>query len=284
MLERLRKHASPPMIVAIIALVFATTGSAIAASQLITGRDIARGTITASNLARSARRSLAGPRGRRGPEGAAGATGEMGPQGPAGSAGERGPQGAPGTPGGPQGERGLMGPTGPQGERGLQGPQGEQGVPGQTGEQGLPGQTVLDSSYNTTDVPIGPTEIYPLSSTAPDDNTQGAQMLYGPYGDFGELTPDRRYQVQVRVSFRGPTPAEPGEAYGIAKLFNGANLVDTIVTPDIPDDGNNSAQMTYVRVLQADSDARFHVRGGIRTDDPLTGAFASGDIIVTALP
>jgi hypothetical protein len=268
------------MIVAIIALVFATTGSAIAASQLITGRDIARGTITARNLARSARRSLAGPRGRRGPEGAAGATGELGARGPAGSAGERGPQGGKGDPG-PQGERGLQGATGPRGE---QGEQGVQGVAGPLGPPGPAGQTVLDSSYNVTDVPVSPTEIYPLSSTAPDDNTQGAGLLCCVYGDFGELAPDRRYEVQVRVSFRGPTPAEPGEAYGVAKLFNGANLVDTIVTPDIPDDGNNSAQMTYVRVLQTDADARFHLRGGIRTDDPLTGAFASGDIIVTALP
>jgi hypothetical protein len=83
-----------------------------------------------------------------------------------------------------------------------------------------------------------------------------------------------------------PTPAEPGEAYGVAKLFNGPNLVDTIFTPDIPHDEKNSAQMMYVRGLKTDSDpglVSFRLRGGIRTDDPLSGAIASGDILLTEM-
>jgi hypothetical protein len=94
-----RRHLSYSNVAATLALVFAMGGgTAIAAQKLITGEQIAKGTITADNIkAHSLRakdfkaRQL--PSGARGPAGPAGATGGTGP------AGTPGVPGAPGTPG-----------------------------------------------------------------------------------------------------------------------------------------------------------------------------------------
>lgn len=72
---------SPALVVALLALVVATGGSAVAAS-LITSAQIKDGTVQAKDLSAKARTSLrgkAGPRGPAGPAGGAGATGARGP-------------------------------------------------------------------------------------------------------------------------------------------------------------------------------------------------------------
>jgi hypothetical protein len=146
-------RVSPAMAVAVVAVVLAMSGSAFAAKQLITGRDIKKGSLTADLFSRSARKQLQGRTGKtgaQGPAGPVGQTGATGPQGPQGPQGERGPQGEKG-PAGPQGERGATGAQGPKGEKGDtgatgakgdkgdQGPQGLQGEKGDKGDQGEPG-------------------------------------------------------------------------------------------------------------------------------------------------
>jgi hypothetical protein len=80
-MKRLLRHRpSSGLVVAIVAVVLASTGSAIAASQ-ITSKQIKNGTIQLADISKSARKSLEGGRG---PEGAPGAPG---------------PAGAPGAPG-----------------------------------------------------------------------------------------------------------------------------------------------------------------------------------------
>jgi hypothetical protein len=107
----LRRRPSPALVVAIIALVVASAGTATAASVLIKrSSQVARGAINSGDLAndravklddltpatRLALQNDAGP---------AGPQGERGPQGPAGARGDRGPRGEDG-PRGPAGENG----------------------------------------------------------------------------------------------------------------------------------------------------------------------------------
>ena len=95
------RRPSPALVVAVVALVAALTGTATAASVLVvkrssqlangvvTGKKIKKRTITADRLAPGVLRNAA--------PGAAGAAGPAGPQGPAGPKGDAGPAGAPGT-------------------------------------------------------------------------------------------------------------------------------------------------------------------------------------------
>jgi Collagen triple helix repeat (20 copies) len=89
------RKPSPAMVVALIALFVALTGTATAGGLLITSRQIKNGTIQAVDInARTLRQlSRPGPTGPQGPEGA------PGPQGPLGPSGDRGPQGVQGPPG-----------------------------------------------------------------------------------------------------------------------------------------------------------------------------------------
>jgi hypothetical protein len=103
---RKRMHVSPATVIASLALVFAITGGAYAASKvLITS------TKQISPKVLKALRGNAGVNGVNGAAGANGAPGSGGPQGPAG-------------PGGPQGPQGVRGETGPKGESGKNGTTG----------------------------------------------------------------------------------------------------------------------------------------------------------------
>ncbi len=104
MLSALRKHISPATALAFVALVFAITGGAFAATG---GGGSSHATLTAS-AAKSKAKSKAGPRGPAGPKGATGATGPTGPAGPAGATGPQGPQGNAGS-NGSNGEPGKNG-------------------------------------------------------------------------------------------------------------------------------------------------------------------------------
>jgi hypothetical protein len=92
------------MFVAIAALVFATAGSAVAAS-LITSKQIKDGTIQTRDISKKARTQLkgktgaAGPRGPAGPKGDVGAKGETGASGASGASGAKGTDGTDGAPG-----------------------------------------------------------------------------------------------------------------------------------------------------------------------------------------
>lgn len=118
------KWPSPAMIVAIVALMVALSGSTYAATQF-SGSQIKNGTVTKAKLHKSVQRQLAkadrpGPRGARGLRGLPGEAGPMGPQGERGAVGPAGPLG----PAGARGERGLDGFSGPAGPAG---PRGEAG-------------------------------------------------------------------------------------------------------------------------------------------------------------
>jgi Collagen triple helix repeat (20 copies) len=123
MFSAIRRHVTPATTMAFVALVFAVTGGAFAATG---GGNSAHAPLTASAARSKAKsKAKAGPRGPAGPRGA---TGASGPAGPAGPVGATGPAGASG----PQGE------TGPEGKQGIQGVEGEKGANGAPGEEGSP--------------------------------------------------------------------------------------------------------------------------------------------------
>ena len=123
----LKRRPSSPMVVAFLALFLAVSGTATAA-KLITGKNIARSTITGKHVkdrslsARDFRGAIASRPGPAGPEGQRGLNGAKG---------ERGPQGDPG----------------PQGERGLPGEDGNDGAPGKDGAPGFNGVERRHSAF-----------------------------------------------------------------------------------------------------------------------------------------
>src|SRR3954464_14635548 len=86
-MKSLKSHLTPSgsMAVALVALLVAMSGSAVAAS-LITSKQIKDGTIQTKDLAKKARASLKGEPGRAGVPGPAGAVGPAGPKGDTGAA------------------------------------------------------------------------------------------------------------------------------------------------------------------------------------------------------
>lgn len=127
--RRFRYLPSPPMVVALTALLFATAGTAVAnhggphQAGVVNGLDVQNGSLTGADI-RNKSLTFAEFRGRP-------PTGKIGPRGPAGPAGANGQNGAQGQqgPGGPQG------PTGAQGLTGAQGPPGFAQLDRNVGEQ-----------------------------------------------------------------------------------------------------------------------------------------------------
>jgi Collagen triple helix repeat (20 copies) len=129
MFQRVTKHITPASVLALVALVFAITGGAFAASGG-SGNGPSHATLSAS-AAKAKKKSK--PQSTRGPAGPKGATGVAGAMGPAG------PQGAPGAAGaaGKEGPQGAKGGTGPEGQAGKEGQAGARGAQGNAGEAGM---------------------------------------------------------------------------------------------------------------------------------------------------
>ncbi len=102
MFHRVRKHLTPSMLIALLALVFAVTGGAFAATN---GGGKASNKLTAQTA-----KSKRGPRGPAGPAGAPGKEGKAGATGATGKEGAAGKEGPAGT------NASLLGPAGPAGE------------------------------------------------------------------------------------------------------------------------------------------------------------------------
>jgi hypothetical protein len=114
---RKRFHVTPSTVIATLALVFAMSGGAYAASKyVITSTKQISPKVLKSLKGANGKNGAAGPAGPAGAAGAgtAGAQGAQGAQGPQGPAGTNGEKGAPGTNGG-------VGPTGATGAQGATG-------------------------------------------------------------------------------------------------------------------------------------------------------------------
>ncbi|HST42658.1 MAG TPA: hypothetical protein VLK58_24265 [Conexibacter sp.] len=250
------------MVIAVVALVFATTGTAFAAKELITGRDIKNGSITTADLSRKTLRSLSGRRGPRGTNGSDGDPGFPGPTGPQGSTGERGGTGPVGPvgPAGPTGLAGSTGQTGRAGRDGAPGPQGDPGLEPVAGGDPLGFQTVT---------------VFPLRSGDRPDDAEGLELS-------GQVTLEAgvQYQIQASVEFTN-TAAESGVAYGIGEIReNGATIAGgTITTSAIPVDGVNSAQGSLSILYTSPGGGQLSLVGAIRSDT-FTAGEGNGRLIV----
>jgi hypothetical protein len=148
MFQRVRKHLTPATVMAFVALVFAVTGGAFAASgsggsspvkaSASTGR-----TASFTALVTKVKKKSKSMGGARGPAGPRGATGATGPVGPAGPAGLTGPAGAIG----PQGNTGATGVTGATGATGAAG----KSVTGPAGPEGVCAKEHCTLPSNTTE-------------------------------------------------------------------------------------------------------------------------------------
>jgi hypothetical protein len=110
MFSVIRRRVTYANVAVTLALVFAMSGGAYAASRYV---------ITSTKqISPKVLKALKGAGGKSGAQGPAGAAGAQGPQGPAGAKGEAGPQG-------------------PEGKEGKQGPEGKQGAKGEPGTTGF---------------------------------------------------------------------------------------------------------------------------------------------------
>ncbi len=143
MFSAIRKHLNPATALAFVALIFAMTGGAFAASSGGggTGAKVSDSTTRETPVATAAKskpKAKAGPRGPAGPAGKTGATGPAGAQGAQGAAGAQGPAGAKGE----TGPAGAQGPVGPAGAAGATGAEGKTGY-----AETLPSGKTLTGQY-----------------------------------------------------------------------------------------------------------------------------------------
>jgi hypothetical protein len=291
----LRANASPSMVVACIAVILAMTGSAFAASALITGADVKDGSLTRADLSGRTIRSL---KGRRGPRGRNGQDGFVGPEGPQGSTGERGPIGPQGIqgPAGPKGATGDTGRQGPQGIQGRTGDTGQQGPPGNDGAPGTPGQSLIGNAF------VGSTALgTPLASPGgPTTTSDGADLSTGASWP-NPLSPGQ-YLVHVQISVTDADAADGRVEYGVARLFLDSTPLDgttsdpdggsadgdtLLVTAALPDDARTPAQASGTFLINVgDNDASggetLSLRAAVQTDDT-NSANATARVIVTRI-
>ncbi|HEY5194271.1 MAG TPA: hypothetical protein VIJ39_10425 [Solirubrobacteraceae bacterium] len=170
MFSRIRRRLTYTNIAMTLALVFAMTGGAYAASKYVitSTKQISPKVLTA----------LKGKAGSAGKNGAQGPTGPQGAGGPQGATGATGATGVTGT----TGDKGATGATGKEGAQGKEGPQGIEGSPWTAGGV-LPSGQTEKGAWGAAGVPVaiglGTTEaIYaPISFTIPLTEAPTAHVL-----------------------------------------------------------------------------------------------------------
>jgi hypothetical protein len=217
----LRKHATPGTFIALLALVFALTGGAFAATGGVGsgnggggGRGGSDDHASPGLVAISSKVKPKAKVGPRGPAGPAGKTGAGGPAGATGPAGASGPAGATG-PGGPQGPAG----TGAEGKEGKEGKEGPKGL---EGKQGVihPGETLPTgaSETGTWGGNVNTTETYlPISFPIPLAKALGAAAVHviGP----GEGEKEEHENAAIIAGECSGTYVAPGAGSGNLCVF-----------------------------------------------------------------
>lgn len=186
MFARVSSRVSPATLLALLALVFAMSGGALAMNGNRGGsRGGRRAGVVAARAAGRPKAAVGarGPRGVRGPagpagkSGAAGASGAQGVQGPAGPQGPAGAAGAKGAPG----EKGETGEIGEVGEKGPAGPKGETGAPWPAGGT-LPANATETGAWSVNPREGEPLQFYAISFPIPlaGDGLDSEHVLVAP--------------------------------------------------------------------------------------------------------
>jgi hypothetical protein len=176
MFQRIRKHLTPSTAIAFMALVFALTGGAFAATGGSNGGSGSHATLTASA-------SKAKPKAK------------AGPRGPAG------PKGAPGSPGAP-GAPGAKGETGAAGAAGANGA----GTAGANGTDGTDGTNGTNGTSATTETFTGSKHNCPLGGVVVKSASPEAAVCNGKTG-YTEFLPPEKTE-EGTFSGNGPETAE----------------------------------------------------------------------------
>ncbi|MGA9875255.1 MAG: hypothetical protein WBQ21_05545 [Solirubrobacteraceae bacterium] len=178
-MSKIRKHLTFANATMTLALVFAMTGGAYAASKYVI-----------SSTKQISPKVLAALKGKAGASGAQGSVGPAGVQGPAGAVGVKGETGAAGQ-NGIQGEKGAQGEKGTAGTNGFNGTNGAKGVAGPAG-------------------PIGPTgEPWTAGGTLPVDSSESGQWSFELPQPTGSKSP-----IPASISFGIPLESALSGAHG----------------------------------------------------------------------
>jgi hypothetical protein len=198
MLSAIRRRLTPSTVIATLALIFAMSGGAYAASKyLIT---------STKQISPKVLKALKGKPGRNGVAGGTGANGTTGPAGPAGATGPAGPAG----PQGPPGANGANGEKGTAGTNGKEGKEGKQGVihPGET----LPSEASETGAWFGSFEPSGGFSAVqfaisftiPLAAALPEANIQVNPESYDGTDNTGtehEQCPGKASEPRAKAGF-----------------------------------------------------------------------------------
>jgi hypothetical protein len=233
-------------VVATLALVFAMSGGAYAASKfLITSTKQIKPSVLASLK-------------KAGANGAAGAQGPAGPAGPAGGVGPQGPAGTPGTNGEP-------GPEGKEGKAGKNGTNGKEGSPW-TDKGTLPAGSTETGlwSFGPTSPPPSeflrvPVASFPIPLAAP--LAEGHAHFINEKGMEIDMASKEMTSTTCKVTFDKPT-AEPGqlcvytkEAENIYSLTGDTGFIESTV------EGGSEAAGAWLTIYAAKPNISMSGRG-----------------------
>ena len=216
------RRFTPAMIVAMIALAVALSGTAVAGTTaLVTGGQIANGTIKMADIHSSVKAALKGQRGATGAQGPAGAQGAQGPVGPQGATGAKGDAGAVGAPGA----------KGEQGDKGKDADE-EYGIASVRVQRGTGGQT--------------PWATYSTELGSPVGDTTGGSFR------FTCSAAQEPCKVSVVAEVLSDTSAATGKVYPRVLLYRGGDP-DSAVTPEFYCEYGDGPQTTIPRISNADT-------------------------------
>jgi Collagen triple helix repeat (20 copies) len=245
---RKQLHITPSTVIALMALVFALTGGAFAA----TGAGSHTKLLATTSKAKPAPKGKAGPRGATGAKGATGAAGPAGAMGPAGASGTAGAKGEPGVDG-------KEGPTGKEGKEGVEGKEGTEGVEGKEGSPWTAGGTL----------PAGKTETGTFSLSSETGTGAYVKFAAGNISFTIPLSAPLAKDHVIYVSQSAPSECEnsahPGSASvenpeasaGYLCVYQGAGLAVNKTEMEIfkPSSFSNGADVSGALLLQEVTEA-----------------------------
>ncbi len=234
-MKRITKHLNASTAIALVALIFAITGGAFAATG---GRSNGPSHAT---LTASAAKSKAKPKTKAGPRGPAGPAGKNGTNGTNGAPGAQGPAGPAGATG-PAGSNGSNGEKGEKGEKG-EGPRGPQGIPGKNGAiqpgETLPHEATETGVWSADSLPVSPCVETPGKGGYEDSNctigTTKRGPNFEPEGNFTIQSINERPEqlLAAPISFTIPLAKALGEkeVHYVGETGNGETCPGSVEAP-----------------------------------------------------